>query len=265
MARCCISARRDSDGETATAPYYAPGPLSRDIWRQWQREMPTRMHTWQGLSAAERAAWLGVVLHHHGSRSQPRVDTEAGRDYELEGVRVNDASSLYCALGLSVPSAELRRKPTKFREEKQAKELLVAVSVLPEASLPAAGGGVGPWVLETIAAVTKASSVPEERISYTVEDSELDSWSERFAARHNFSGHVLCRTGMSFYPWLNFRLEGTGWSRTVRDALGDDLVMVSGDEKSVLVFFSEEYEHIAFCRTRAAVEGEPAVTPHQDD
>jgi RNAse (barnase) inhibitor barstar len=86
----------------STAPFYAPDPLSGRIWYRWQRELPTHMHTWQGLSTAGRTAWLEVALHHHGARQEVRVGRESGQVYELAGSRVEDSLSFYCALGEAI-------------------------------------------------------------------------------------------------------------------------------------------------------------------
>ncbi|MDT0318468.1 hypothetical protein [Streptomyces millisiae] len=88
--------------------------------------------------------------------------------------------------------------------------------------------------------------MPATAISEEAGPERVNAWLEAFAHGQGLGTHVLLRTGMAFFPWLECQLPESGWATIVRGALGDDLFVASADGNVLVVVFAEEYDYQGF-------------------
>ncbi|MDN0193602.1 hypothetical protein [Streptomyces sp. S.PNR 29] len=144
-----------------------------------------------------------------------------------------------------MPSEELRKKIQLRREETEAArlpELLVGVHAFGYHQ----DGEMPDWLDSLLAQYRRTDSVPDSRIGDEVSDEEVNLWIEEFVEQSSIGQRFYLRTWMEFFPWLECLVSGKGWVRSIREALGSDLIFVSQDKTALVVIFEEEYEYLGF-------------------
>ncbi|MFB7466178.1 barstar family protein [Streptomyces sp. NPDC056224] len=77
-------------------------PGADRVWNLLHAGRINRTGIWHGLSAADRRAWLSVALWSRMYQRQGRADAPAGQVFALDGHRIVDIDSFYCAIGEAV-------------------------------------------------------------------------------------------------------------------------------------------------------------------
>ncbi|SFD79398.1 hypothetical protein [Streptomyces aidingensis] len=144
-----------------------------------------------------------------------------------------------------MPSDELRLKLQEARERKESEALPVRLSGVDCQGYRSAEE-IPDWIPDRIRVFEKAGTAADARIAGDTPDEEVDRWIEGFAREHGLGGHVLLKTGMRLFPWMECRLPEEGWAAALRSALGGDLFLVSAGRSVLVVVFEEEHEHLAF-------------------
>ncbi|MDQ0908085.1 hypothetical protein QFZ22_004070 [Streptomyces canus] len=141
-------------------------------------------------------------------------------------------------------SRELRSKLQRRREEEQVSTITESLSGLRNFGY-VQDDEMPDWVRLKVAEWLRSDSLPDSRIDDEVEG-QVNQWIEKFAGDSKIGKRFYCRTGLLFFPWLDCEVAGGGWARVLRQAIGNDLVMVSHDKSLSVAFFQEEYEYLAF-------------------
>ncbi|GAB7029040.1 barstar family protein [Streptomyces sp. NPDC021749] len=77
-------------------------PGSGYVWELIRAGRLNRTGLWRELEAADRRAWLAVALWSHRYQRRGRPDAPAGKVFTLDGRRIVDEDSFYCALGEAI-------------------------------------------------------------------------------------------------------------------------------------------------------------------
>ncbi|WP_165988532.1 hypothetical protein [Streptomyces sp. YIM 98790] len=152
-----------------------------------------------------------------------------------------------------MPSDELRLRLQEARERKESEALPVRLSAVHCQGYRQAEE-IPDWIPDRIRSFVKAGPDGDTRIPAGTPDEQVDRWIEEFARDHGLGGHVLLKTGMRSFPWLECRLPDDGWAAVLRSALGGDLFLASADRTVLVVVFEEEHEYLAFA-ARAPAPG----------
>ncbi|GHF35332.1 hypothetical protein GCM10010218_15700 [Streptomyces mashuensis] len=142
-------------------------------------------------------------------------------------------------------SSELRRRLTLKAEEARVADLtekltgLSIIGFIPNEVLPE-------WVPRVWQSLLQIGSVPEARLAGGVKGEQVDAWYLRFLGDAGVRDQFYVRTGMENFPWVSVRITGSHWVTSLREGVGNDLCLVSGDRRVMVVFFEEEWEYVAF-------------------
>jgi hypothetical protein len=141
-------------------------------------------------------------------------------------------------------SEELRSRIQLARERKEKERI---EDTLPKQMFEGfvSASEIPDWVAKEFARFTRTSTQPDYSIS-TESRHELGAWIESLTRDLEFSDVILVRTGLEYFPWLQFRCTPSGWAELLMQAVGRDVALLSQDKQNVLVIFEEEYEYIAF-------------------
>ncbi|WP_234343467.1 barstar family protein [Streptomyces sp. WM6372] len=77
-------------------------PGADSVWNLLHASRLNCTGTWHDLSAADRRAWLSVALWSRMYQRQGRAEAHAGQVFALEGHRIVDMDSFYCANGEAI-------------------------------------------------------------------------------------------------------------------------------------------------------------------
>ncbi|MEV6046595.1 hypothetical protein [Streptomyces xanthochromogenes] len=159
-----------------------------------------------------------------------------------------------------MPSEELRQKILLNKEKKEMALLPGRLGGL-EVMGYVSDDDVPSWVSDSLREFRSVVVEPHVRIDGDSGGPRLDEWHLGLLRSAQITERFFCSTGMRNFPWVDCRVSGENWIRSIREGLGGDLYFLSHEKNSLVVIFEEEYEYIGFSRHAPASGGAQVVGP----
>ncbi|MGW5529048.1 hypothetical protein [Streptomyces xanthochromogenes] len=159
-----------------------------------------------------------------------------------------------------MPSEELRQKILLNKEKKEMALLPGRLGGL-EVMGYVSDDEVPSWVSDSLREFRSVVVEPHVRIGGDSGGPRLDEWHLGLLRSAQIAERFFCSTGMRNFPWVDCRVSGGNWIRSIREVLGGDLYFLSHEKNSLVVIFEEEYEYIGFSRHAPGSGGAQVVGP----
>ncbi|MBO0801742.1 MAG: hypothetical protein J2P25_01510 [Nocardiopsaceae bacterium] len=143
--------------------------------------------------------------------------------------------------------SELQAKLRIFRERKELVAIENALGPVLTDRAPTMAEAPS-WVAEATARFWEIETEPDAVISDDAEPDALAAWTEEQLARHGIEGNCYAATHLSIRPWISCA-QAPGWTRLLRTAVKEPIVVLSADVGTVVAFLELEYVHAVFTAT----------------